>query len=374
VVRDVVIAGGGVGALEGLLALRALSERLRISVVTASRHFTYPALSVAEPFGAAPPPRYDWQAIAHDRGASWVPDMLTGVRPDACEIDTRDGRPLHYDALLLALGARPQPALPGAVTFAGPRDVLAVTEAIEALRPGRRYLVALVAPPGVDWTLPLYELALLTAERAGRTGLDLALEVVTHEPRPLAAFGVRASDTVARRLEGAGIALRPGAQALAVSAGALTLQGAEPLVVDVAIALPRLTGPAVAGLPHDDDGFIPVDAYGRVRGQDGIWAVGDMTSRPLKQGGLAAQQADVAAAAIAARAAEAVKVVPYEPVLRGLLLTGGEPAFLEKLPGAPPFSHASEQFLWWPPQKVAGRHLAPYLKSLGAPPLPGDAA
>ena len=205
-VRDVVIAGGGVGALEGLLALRALSERLRISVVTASRHFMYPALSVAEPFGAAPPPRYDWHAIAHDRGASWVPDMLTGVRPDACEIDTRDGGPLHYDALLLALGARPQPALPGAVTFAGPRDVLAVTEAIEALQPGRRYLVALVAPPRVNWTLPLYELALLTAERARRTGLDLALEVVTHEPRPLAAFGVRASDAVARRLAGAGIA------------------------------------------------------------------------------------------------------------------------------------------------------------------------
>jgi sulfide:quinone oxidoreductase len=99
-----------------------------------------------------------------------------------------------------------------------------------------------------------------------------------------------------------------------------------------------------------------------------------MTSRSLKQGGLAAQQADVAAAAIAARAGEAVKVAPYEPVLRGLLLTGGEPEFLEKLPGAPPLSHSSAQFLWWPPQKVAGRHLAPYLKSLGAPPLPGDAA
>ena len=373
-VENVVIAGGGVGALEGLLALRALSDRLRITVVGASRHFAYPALSVVEPFGAAPPPRYDWQDIARDRGASWVPDMLTAVRPEACEIDTRDGGALHYDALLLALGARPQAALPGAITFAGPRDVLALTDAIEALAPGRRYVIALVAPPGANWTLPLYELALLTAERAGRTGLDLGLEVITHEPRPLAAFGAQASDAVARRLSGAAIAVRTGARAIAVTAGMLMLEDGEPLAVDVAIALPRLTGPAVVGLPHDDDGFMPVDAYGRVRGQEEVWAVGDMTSRPLKQGGLAAQQADVAATAIAARAGEAVRVVPYEPVLRGLLLTGGEPEFLEKLPGAPPLSHSSSQFLWWPPQKVAGRHLAPYLKSLGAPRLPGDAA
>jgi sulfide:quinone oxidoreductase len=105
-----------------------------------------------------------------------------------------------------------------------------------------------------------------------------------------------------------------------------------------------------------------------VRGVDRVWAVGDMTSRPLKQGGLAAQQADVAAAGIAARlAGRDVRLRPFQPRLRGMLLTGEDPLFLERRPHAPPSSAASPDFLWWPVQKIAGRHLGPYLESLGGP-------
>jgi sulfide:quinone oxidoreductase len=93
-----------------------------------------------------------------------------------------------------------------------------------------------------------------------------------------------------------------------------------------------------------------------------------MTTRPLKQGGLASQQADIAAADIAATVAGApVEVRPFEPKLQGKLLTGAEPVFLERRPHAPPESEASDAFLWWPPHKVAGRYLAPDLASLGAP-------
>ena len=84
------------------------------------------------------------------------------------------------------------------------------------------------------------------------------------------------------------------------------------------IALPRLHGPHLPGLPDEPDGFAVVDTYGRVRGLDRVWAVGDMTTRPLKQGGLAAQQADVAAADLAAEVAAApVRVAPYKPKLQG---------------------------------------------------------
>src|SRR5919108_1938221 len=96
--QHVVIAGGGVGALEGLLALQALAgERVRIDVVTPGRYFAYPALSVAEPFGAGPPHRYEWKAIARDRGVAWIPDALVAVDPASRRIETRDGAPLHYD-------------------------------------------------------------------------------------------------------------------------------------------------------------------------------------------------------------------------------------------------------------------------------------
>ena len=83
-----------------------------------------------------------------------------------------------------------------------------------------------------------------------------------------------------------------------------------------------------------------------------------MTSRPLKQGGLATQQADVAAAAIAAAAGADVEAPAYRPVLRAMLLTGGRPRYLRR---AARRGLAGDDAPWWPPHKIAGRELAPYL-------------
>jgi sulfide:quinone oxidoreductase len=362
----VVIAGGGVGALEALLALQShTGTRLRISVLCATRSLTYRALSVAEPFGADPGRRFEWEQITRDRGVRWIRDVVTGVRPEARELDARDGPPVRYDALLLALGARPEPALPGAIPFAGPRDVAAVAEAIAALAPARRHSIAFVAAAGTAWTLPLYELALMTAEHGRRRGLELAIELVTRESAPLGIFGAEASAAVARRLRDAGIHLRTGTFATEVTDGKLWLDLEGSLDVDLAIALPPLSGPHLPGLPQESGGFVPVDRSGRVRGVEGVWAVGDMTARPLKQGGLTAQQADVAAADIAAQVGGAdVRVPAYKPTLHGLLFTGADPVYLERRPHAPPESEASDAFLWWPAHKIVGRHLGPYLESL----------
>ena len=366
--EHVVIAGGGVGALEALLALQSLAgDRVRISLITPADHLSYRALSTAEPFGGGPAPRFSWKAIARDRGIRWIHDAVTAVRTDACEADTSTGPPVPYDALLLALGAHPHAALPGSLSFRGSRDVAAVEQAIERLTPGRRHSVAFVAVSGIGWTLPLYELALMTADYGRSHGLDLAIEVVTRESEPLGVFGREASNAVARRLADAGVGLRTGSFATEVADGRLWLELEGPIEADVVIALPRLTGPRLAGVPHDEQGFVPVDPYGRVRGVERVWAVGDMTTRLLKQGGLAAQQADVAAADIAATIGGApVEVRPYNPKLQGKLLTGAEPVYLERRPHAPPESEASEAFLWWPPHKIAGRHIGAYLASPGA--------
>ena len=356
----VVIAGGGVGALEGLLALQDLAgDRVHISVLTAARHVTYRALSVAEPFGSEPAPRYDWERITRDRGVRWISDLLEAVRPDAREVDTRDGPPVPYDALLLAVGARPEPALAGAISFAGPRDVLAVRETIEALTPGRLHTIAFVAMAGTSWTLPLYELALMTAEYGRRRGLDLAIEVISSESAPLGVFGAEARAAVSRRLDDAGVHFRSAAFPTEYANGKLWLETEGPLDVDLVIALPHLRGAPLAGLPHESGGFVPVDGYGRVRGLERVWAVGDMTTRPLKQGGLAAQQADVAAADIASQLTGGeIEVHPYEPNLQGMLLTGADPLYLER------DLHAGPQ------QKVVGAHLGPYLEALDRPVAP----
>jgi sulfide:quinone oxidoreductase len=193
--------------------------------------------------------------------------------------------------------------------------------------------------------------------------------VITGESAPLGVFGAEARAAVRRRLDDAGVRVRSATFPTEYADGRLWLELEGPLEVDLVIALPRLRGLGLPGLPHQSEGFVPVDGYGRVRGLDRVWAVGDMTTRPLKQGGLATQQADVAAADIAAQIAGAdIDVQPYQPKLQGMLLTGADPLYLQRDPHAPVGSEASSQPLWWPPQKVLGAHLGPYLKALDGDP------
>ena len=111
-------------------------------------------------------------------------------------------------------------------------------------------------------------------------------------------------------------------------AGALQLQSGEWLPADVVIALPELVGPRIAGLPHDADGYIPVNEHGIVEGCADVFAAGDVISFPVKHGGLAAQQADAVAETIAARVGAIGMPEPFRPVLRALLMTGGAPLYL----------------------------------------------
>ena len=93
-----------------------------------------------------------------------------------------------------------------------------------------------------------------------------------------------------------------------------------------------------------------------------VWAAGDGLAFPVKFGGLAAEQADAAAQAIAALAGADVTPEPFRPVLRGRLLTGRSERFLHHVAGGGGGEGTvADHALWWPPGKVAGRRLAPYL-------------
>jgi sulfide:quinone oxidoreductase len=128
------------------------------------------------------------------------------------------------------------------------------------------------------------------------------------------------------------------------------------------VTLPRLRPNRIEGLPADGEGFIPVDEHAGVRGVEAVYAVGDATSFPIKQGGLATQHADAAAAAIAFAAGAAVSPEPFTDVMRGLLLTGVTSAYLRVEVRAPERSSTlGWDSRWWAPTKVAGRFLAPYL-------------
>ena len=359
--RRLLVAGGGVGAVEALLALRDLApETFDVTLLAPGPALVLAPESVAEATGGPPASEFDLAAIAAALGIEHVRDGLEAVDASQHQATTGGGRTLDYDALLLALGALPGQTLPGALRFAGVRDVSVVRAALERTVEAPCPTIALVATGGVGWTLPLYELATLLAARFEEQGRERSLVVVTSEAEPLSVFGHRASREVARHLFQLGIHVRAATMAEGFERGRLWLAAGGSIEADMVIALPEPRGPNVPGLPADQSGFVPVDRFGRVAGAPSVWAAGDMTARPLKQGGLAIQQADAAAQSIAAWAGAPVEPQPYEPVLRGLLL-GDTPRFLRHAATSTVPSTSSERPLWSLDAKIVGGRLAPYL-------------
>ncbi|MFL5818344.1 MAG: FAD-dependent oxidoreductase [Conexibacter sp.] len=365
----VLIAGGGVAALETLLALRdRAAERLELCVLAPTRDFVYRPLSVLEPFASDPSARVPSLPLADvvaEHGATLISGALAGVDVDAGMAVTSAGERIFFADLVVAVGARAEPAVAGALTFGAPRDAAGIVEVVRGVRAGTIRRVALAVPSGVAWTLPLYELALRLGTERDPQGRAPELLLVTPEQRPLEAFGPDVAVAAREALEERGVRLRTASEVDVYEDGLLWIElegGAE---VDALIALPRLRGPAIAGLPADADGFIPVDGFGRVVGEEGVHAAGDATTSPLKQGGLAAQLADVVAGDVEHRLLGGPRPAPFDPVLRAVLLTGGPSRFLRAHVARRGEEHDGEEVadepLWWPPAKIAAHHLAPYL-------------
>ena len=384
----VLVAGGGVAALETVLALRELVPHLlHIDVLTASPDFVYRPVSVAEPFARGEARRLSWELIGNDRSVTVHHGEMALVDPLQQHVNTRGNLELPFDLLVVAIGARAVNPLPGALVFRGDEDVAEMRDLLSALERGDVTRVAFTMPSSTTWPLPLYELILLTASHLhARRVQGAELVLVTPEADPLDLFGPAGADALTPLLGDHGVLTRLSSRATAVEPGGLALEDGGFVPCDRVVTLPRLEGRPVVGLPQDGLGFVPVDAHGQVKGLSNVYAAGDGTSYPLKQGGLAAQQADAVAEAIAQRVGAPVEAKPFTPVLRGLLLTGTQSRYLRADPtgvarvrtdvdeDAPPrpgraHSDTSTRPLWWPPAKIAGRYLAPYLATARPHPL-----
>ena len=224
-------------------------------------------------------------------------------------------------------------------------------------------------PGGTSWPLPLYELALLTSSHLARHGITgVSLTLVTPEQRPLAQFDGTTSLTVTNLLAERGVSLITDSYAVGVYGGRLMLLPARMIPADRVVAMPAARGIVIDGLPHDFEGFLATDRYGRVAGLEDVYAVGDVTTQPIKQGGIAAQQADILAQLLAMKAGAPLDAPePHRPVLHGLLLTGDQPRYLSADPtgGRGATETISTEPLWWPGGKIAARHLGAYLVRTG---------
>jgi sulfide:quinone oxidoreductase len=363
----VVIAGGGVAALEAALTLRELGEgRVRVELLAPEPSFWYRPVAVAEPFGLGEVRHFDLGELADAVGAVLSLGALAAVDVDRREARTGSGAVLSYDALLVACGAVPQPAVAGALTFRGPADSEPMRALLDEIDRAEVTSVAFAVPWGATWAMPAYELALMTAAHLAAVGTyGVELTLVTPEAEPLQLFGRSASDAVGALLDEAGVAFVGGVYPVELRDGKLLDLAGGAVPAERVVALPRLRGQRIDGIPQTVERFVDVDEHCGVRGADAVFAAGDITSFPIKQGGIAAQQAVAAAEAIAVLAGASLVPHPFRPVLRGLLLTGGDPQYLRRdlSNGAEP-DWASSSPIWWPPTKIVGRRLAPFLAAL----------
>jgi hypothetical protein len=220
----------------------------------------------------------------------------------------------------VAVGAEPVRATAGAVTFRGARDAEAVRAAIDGVDTSERSAIVFALPERAFWTLPTYELVMLAAARLAARDARAQVVLVAPESAPVEAFGPRASAAVGELLKARDIRFVGRASPVAARRRRPRAGGGN--------AAPRRRGgqpPATAGqadrrIGPRRGGVVVVDEYGRVAGCDGVFAAGDITDFPLKQGGLAAQQADAAAETMLAELGLQIVPRPFAPVLQGRAL------------------------------------------------------
>lgn len=356
----VVVAGGGIAGAEGLLALHELAgDLVELTLISPGTEFIERPMTVTEPFALGHARRIPLEDFARETGTTLIRDSVSGVAPRWRSLVLESGASVEYDALLLALGARLEPVVPRALTWTPDADPELLGGVLRDLEEGYSSSVAFVIPPGVAWSLPAYELAMMTARQVASMDRDaIEVSVITPEHEPLIDFGRHVSEALRHELRASHVHLRTGA-VLVHRGSALILEvDGEPLKADHIVALPRPMGILIPGLPRDQDGFIPVDRHQRVADIERVWAVGDAVSYPMKHGGLAAQMADAAAESIAALAGAEIEPRPFRPSLDGVLLTGDrarrlrDDAVAGTMPTGPGRPVAA---------KVAARFLTPYL-------------
>jgi sulfide:quinone oxidoreductase len=362
----VIVAGGGVAALETVLALADLApDDTDVTLLAPNAEFVYRPMTVREPFAYGSARRYSLAPIVEGAGGRLLAGELEWVEPAERVIHTKAGESIEYDALMLALGARAGERYRHALTIDDRHLDDTLHGLIQDVEGGYLHALAFVSPGRMAWPLPLYELALMTAGRAYDMDLKLAVTIVTPEDAPLAIFGDVVSGAVAGLLEKAGIDTVNSVYAEIPAQGEVVLNpGNRRLQVDRAIALPELYGPSIRGIPLGEHGFIRIDPYGRIPDSGPIYAAGDATEFAIKHGGIASQQADTAATAIAALAGVPVEPEPFDPVIHGMLLTDGKPLYLTaKITGGHGFSsEVTDAPSWSPAGKIAAKYLAPRLE------------
>jgi sulfide:quinone oxidoreductase len=173
--------------------------------VSPGDHFAYRPLDVLEPFDARAMVRILWARILADRRISHLSAAVREVDCDGHRLTTTGRQTLGFDLLVMTTGSELRPMIPGATTVGSPGATHRLTELLAKLCAGRIDRIAFAVPPGVTWTLPIYELAL----RLGSHGEPARRRTCSspHRKPSRSNFGAKASKMVGELLADASIRL-----------------------------------------------------------------------------------------------------------------------------------------------------------------------
>jgi sulfide:quinone oxidoreductase len=343
-------------------------EHVRVTLVAPEPKLFYRPAATAEAFEDRPARSYDLYAISEDVGAAFSKARIVSVGSQTRYVRLSSGVRLTYDALVLATGGRATASVAGALMFRDQRDVPAFRRVLGEMDRGGIRRIVFALPRGTSWPLPLYELALLSAARAADSQLATEVTLVTPEPAPLAVFGAEPSRLVEGLLAEQRVSFVGGSVPDHVrDDGSLVLRSGRTLEADQVVAVPQLRGRRIPGVPANQAGFVPIDSGGRVQGLSDVYAAGEMTSFPVKQGGIAAQQADRVAQAILTSIGAPLVPRRIPNVLQAKLIGGQRPVFLRaeldehgRATSARLTRTATEENVI--ENKVLARFLSPYLE------------
>ncbi|TAJ83085.1 MAG: NAD(P)/FAD-dependent oxidoreductase [Gallionellaceae bacterium] len=292
--RTVLILGAGIGGIVAAETLRKLlpaSDRV-IAVDRAGQHFFPPSLlwlMVGErtPQDFTRPldrlPRY---------GIEFHQGNVTRIDPARREVEV-DGQPLHADALVIALGAEYAPETISGLAEAGlciytMEGATAIRDALARFSGGR--IVILTAAPQYKCPAAPYETALLVDNYLCKRGLreKTTIEFFAAEARPMFVAGPELGAAVRGMVEARGIAYHPEQQVKEVDAAnrRITFTNGAATEFDLLLYIPPHRAPAVvreAGLTNES-GWVPVDRHTLQTPFENVFALGDITTIPLKMG------------------------------------------------------------------------------------------
>lgn len=239
---------------------------------------------------------------------------------------------LHYDALVIALGAEldlPRiEGLPEALNshaagqFYTPAGAQAAHRSLRQLRSARVAIVVAATPykcPGAPW-----ESAFLTADLLHECGTrdHIDLHIYTPEPQPMPVAGPVVGAELSQLLAASNIHTHLNESLTTIDAHRrqLTFDSGHRAAFDYALIVPPHQPPApVRQLHLSDPGWIPVDPHHLTTTIEGVWALGDSASitlpngRPLPKAAVFARgQATAVATGIARYLGTPAPDLPYD--------------------------------------------------------------